>query len=50
MNVLWHWVPTLTGAAILAIIGFVLRAQIERDERKARRDRADKPTSGTAGA
>ncbi len=42
MNVLWHWIPTLTGAAILAIVGFVLRAQVSRDERRAQRDRTDK--------
>ncbi len=50
MNVLWHWVPVMVGSAILAIVGFILLAQVEREERKAQEDRTGKPTSGTAGA
>lgn len=50
MNVLWHWVPTLTAAAILGIVGFILRAQILRDERRAQHDRTDKPRSSDARA
>ena len=50
MNVLWHWVPTFTAIAILVVVGFILLAQIRREERKAQQEGKDKPRSDTAGA
>ncbi len=45
MNVLWHWVPTIAGAVILGIAGFILLAKAERDERRARQDGTDNPAN-----
>ncbi len=50
MNVLWHWVPTIVGSVILAIVGFILKAQVEREERKTRQNQTRNPTSRTAEA
>jgi hypothetical protein len=50
MNVLLHWLPTIVGSVILAIVGFILLAKVEREEREAQQNPGDKPTSGAAGA
>ena len=48
MNVIWHWVPTLSVAAVLAIYGFCGLWKLERDERRAKQDQAGKPTGSQA--
>lgn len=40
----------ITGSVILAIVGFILLARVEREEREAQRRQADKTTPGPAEA